>query len=1157
MKIRKIAAIAALVLSSFAADNVAPSKTELEAMYDKAFHEFDGGNYSQALKQLDAIDARQPDLAESQNLRGVILMRQGIYDKAESALREALRIDAKFWNARFNLAEIPFLQKNWGEARTRFQDLLSGNANELQGEATQLIQYKILLTYLLEGKENMVDAILAKFELSPDTPAVHFANAAIALHHSNAKEAKDWLGAADKGFSPQLNKLFAESLYEVGWLQKQPGQQRAAVLLMNPEERATKTKALAKTQFEQAQQAMQERDFANAQKLAEEADIAQPNQTAILNLRGEIALEQKSYDEAEGFFKRALKVDGKFREAQFNLAEVPFRKKDYPAARTRFEGLMKATPGGDKNQAAQLIRFKIYLTYLLEGKDARAQKLMEQFQFTGDTPALYYAQAAWEFKHDNATKANDWVTSARKIYPLALNTVFASGFYDLGWLQSAASAPAVASSATDAAAVASSQTESGPAIEPSPIPESTNENKSAAEASQFTLAQAAPAIPGMEATAPQTMTQTPFVMGPKAGVAANELAASGSPAKPEDVPAAPTGSISPAVEMSASKAQPAPSVTITTGTSGPPQAVAAKAITGGDSAKNSKSSNAVADAASTPATVLAPSHVGELSQANSSEWSIDARTLLVYALLLGGVGLLGWVGVSWMRRRVAGVQIYRRTATASGPSVEDVRPEVEAETKPTLEVHSRFRGGPRQVSLQLKASEPSLRRAAMPTGKVARNGSGIAAAVAIAAVAEPEVPAIAGPIVSRDVSPLKTDFTDASVGPVIEQPITPAPYVAPDVVAADVPEEFTSTFAAPAPMPDSETASPESTAFAAERFAAEVAPAADVETPAEDMTAAAALDPVDLEPIGQGQPIPYQISPAAPDIASPELTRSEPLKIAESVATGVGALRQSVETPSFAPKVITSEPTTSQTSTPVTMPEPTQTPTAPVLRTPPAPAGAPQMAAAPQAQMGGAPQPGTGAAQTAVQITFSCEIASMQLTPTFKMGSLQLRPVSRVVSMRLSPAQSPQPGVNLQVTFEISKAQPAGGGLGSMRLTPSQQQRPQTGTSSAFNVAGLSLVSGFESAPVQLLPSQQGQASVHLTASFNITSVEFSPSFDIASILLNAASRSVQVQLPGSAPVTADGPTFEIANVQLGANGDVSLIQLSPRGGAAPTQAAR
>src|SRR3712207_7549094 len=95
-----------------------------------------------------------------------------------------------------------------------------------------------------------------------------------------------------------------------------------------------------------------------------------------------------------------------------------------------------STSGADKDQAAQLIKFKIYLTLLLEGKDSRAQKMMEQFQFTGDTPALYYAQAAWEFKHNNAPKANDWVTSARKIYPPALNGVFADAFFDLGWLRS-------------------------------------------------------------------------------------------------------------------------------------------------------------------------------------------------------------------------------------------------------------------------------------------------------------------------------------------------------------------------------------------------------------------------------------------------------------------------------------------------------------------------------------------------------------------------------------------------------------------------------------------------------------------------------------------------------------------------------------------------
>ena len=116
MNLRKVATLMVLVFSSFAATNVAPTKAELEAMYDKAFREFNAANYEQALKDLDAIDARQPDLAESQNLRGVILMRQANYEQAEVALQKALAADPKFWNARFNLAEIPFLRKDWADS---------------------------------------------------------------------------------------------------------------------------------------------------------------------------------------------------------------------------------------------------------------------------------------------------------------------------------------------------------------------------------------------------------------------------------------------------------------------------------------------------------------------------------------------------------------------------------------------------------------------------------------------------------------------------------------------------------------------------------------------------------------------------------------------------------------------------------------------------------------------------------------------------------------------------------------------------------------------------------------------------------------------------------------------------------------------------------
>ena len=79
-------------------------------------------------------------------------------------------------------------------------------------------------------------------------------------------------------------------------------------------------------------------------------------------------MERKDFDQAEGLFKKALKVDPKFREAQYNLTEIPFKKKQYTQARDRLEALFNGTPGGDKNQASQTIKYKMFLTLQVEGK---------------------------------------------------------------------------------------------------------------------------------------------------------------------------------------------------------------------------------------------------------------------------------------------------------------------------------------------------------------------------------------------------------------------------------------------------------------------------------------------------------------------------------------------------------------------------------------------------------------------------------------------------------------------------------------------------------------------------------------------------------------------------------------------------------------------
>ena len=1080
MKFRKIAAVAVLVLGSLAADNVAPSKAELEGMYDKAFRAFDSNNFPEALKQLDAIDARQPDLAESQNLRGVIMMRQGIYDKAEGALNEALRIDSKFWNARFNLAEIPFLKKDWAEARNRFQGLLSSNASELQGEATQLIQYKILLTYLLEGKENMVDSLLAKFELSPDTPAVHYANAAIALQQNKAQEAKDWMAQAEKNFSPQLNKLFAESLYEIGWLQKQAGQTRAALELNTPAERAAKSKAFARSRVEQSRQAYQQRDFVAARKFVDDADAPDPNQAATLNLRGEILLEQKQYDQAEAEFKKALKADSKFRQAQFNLASVPLKKKDYATARDRFEVLLSKAAGGDKSEAAQLIKFNVYMTWLLEGKDSRAQKLMEQFQFTGDTPALYYAQAAWEFKHNNPTKATDWITSAKKIYSPALNVVFADSFYDLGWMQSPALATSPAPAAEAATALASAASESSPAIEPSPIP------GAAAAKGKVAEAKTKPEIAGMEAVAPKPQEPAASTALTESTGTVPGSVAMGSPARPEEIPTSPAPNFSPVVETPvAAAAAPASSVAPAV----PEQAAAAQS----QAAKGQAQAPAVASAkepvvapATTPATALAPARVGEVSRGK-----FETGNLFAAILVLAGIGVIGWVVVFEIRRRGIHFPSFRRAAPASGPQLEGM--EIAAAPSREMKVMPRLSGGPRQVSLKLRASEPSLRRAVIPLGTPSRVfGGETAVEPAVEANGEHQLglePAIetfeaVGPIVDQGA------VATESIGePLVQEPEWFAPQAAMQELEMPI-------FEAPQPVvaPVEEITSPE-ISFP------EIQPV---------FAQAPAVAEPEIEPVGQGQPIPQLTPVEEPSIV--EVNEPEPAVFE--------ALRQPTEPtiePVFESRIY--EPTT-----PVTMPEPVQIPTAPAMR-------------------GGAPA--AGAMQTAVQLTFAFEIASMQLTPTFKMGALQLRPASKVVTMRLAGV-SPQPAMNLQVTFEIARIQPAGGTLGSVRLTPSQQQRPTVVGSPSFTVGGLHLVSDFAAAPLQLTPSQQGQAAVHVVAPFQIATVEFSPSFEISSIVLNSNSKQVSVQMPtaGGGPVEG-APVFEISNLQLTGSGEIGMMQLN------------
>ena len=409
-----------------------------------------------------------------------------------------------------------------------------------------------------------------------------------------------------------------------------------------------------------------------------------------------------------------------------------------------------------------------------------------------------------------------------------------------------------------------------------------------------------------------------------------------------------------------------------------------------------------AAAAATSATKLSPAGISQPGIVTS----MSRQTWLVGGLLLAGVFLLAWVIVPEIRRHTFSVPSFLQIRSIASSRI--FKPRMAAAEKGlAVGVGNGFFGGPRQVSLRLAASKPSLRRGALPTAKSSGTFDRLAnmgakpLQAAARHTAEP----------SRE-SPPPAESLFESVGPVVEQTAEISPAVipqAPEMAEISAASELSPTSAITAEEPS------------------------EIPQGAEEVVLPAVAEPqteFEAEPIQQEQPAPYEAA----------------------IAEAQSSVTETVAESAFDfPNAISTEPVFPPTTTPVTMPETTQIPTAPVNKPPPTAV---------------TKQP-AGTMQSSVQLTFSFEIAAMQLTPTFKMGVLQVRPTSKIVTMRLPSSQHLQSAMNFQVNFEIAKIQPVGGVLGNIRMTPSQQ-KPTTVGSPSFAVAGLQLVPNFEATPVQL-----------------------------------------------------------------------------------------
>jgi tetratricopeptide (TPR) repeat protein len=172
------------------------------------------------------------------------------------------------------------------------------------------------------------------------------------------------------------------------------------------------------------------RDFKTAIALVDKAEAISPPTAMTVNVRAAVAIEEKRFDEGKELCLKALQLDPKFFPALFNLAEIPFMQGKYSEARLAYEKLIE-----DEDNNTDLIKFRLFLTYLLEKNEQRARELLEKIPLLNDTPVYYYAYAAWEFAHGNEKEARSFVNSAEAIFPKPKLSAFVDVFYDLGWMK--------------------------------------------------------------------------------------------------------------------------------------------------------------------------------------------------------------------------------------------------------------------------------------------------------------------------------------------------------------------------------------------------------------------------------------------------------------------------------------------------------------------------------------------------------------------------------------------------------------------------------------------------------------------------------------------------------------------------------------------------
>jgi hypothetical protein len=185
----------------------------------EAMKSFQARDFAGALSYADRADALLPPTVWTLNVRGAVAIEQLNFAEGEKYCLDALKMEPGFFPAKFNLCEIPFLQKKYDVARRGWQTLYDRTAPD--DPTVELLVYRIYLTFLLESDMVRAKEWLEKLPFPSQTPAYQYAHAAWERQNGNMTKWEEWIESAEFIWPLSKRSSFSDVLLQLKWLKKE------------------------------------------------------------------------------------------------------------------------------------------------------------------------------------------------------------------------------------------------------------------------------------------------------------------------------------------------------------------------------------------------------------------------------------------------------------------------------------------------------------------------------------------------------------------------------------------------------------------------------------------------------------------------------------------------------------------------------------------------------------------------------------------------------------------------------------------------------------------------------------------------------------------------------------------------------------------------